>query len=133
MPKRAYRVYEKSEDAWDGMTIVFADTPAGARLQVWYGESPHEVAADAYLDLRARREPWADAYAASEDIPIQAYLENGWQWMCEGCDWLVGLDGLGGLTPEGNPLCERCATKQGKTPPEWAAAGPDGIAQGAEA
>ena len=122
MTKKAYWVYEKHEDSADGTVIVFAASSREARNQVWRGETPQEVLADSYLDLRARREPWADAYADIERIPTRAYLEHGWTIACAGphCGRMVALDDLGGVDENGEPLCERCAKAQGLSRPEWA-------------
>ncbi len=118
--RKAYRVFEKSEDSDNGMGIVFAMTAAEARLKAWHGEL--DIAADAFTDLRARREYWADAYAETEDVPFRAYLKNGWWWSCFGdhCDQPVDIHDIGGVTDQGAPLCERSAVKYGKQRPEWA-------------
>ena len=122
-PKKAYRVYEKSEDSDDGMGIVFATTATEARRKAWSGEL--DINADSYTDLRARRERWADVYADTEDIPIRAFLENGWWWTCYGphCARHVDIEDIGGMTEQGDPLCDRCAKEQGLTPPDWALKG----------
>lgn len=119
-PKKAYRVYEKSEDSDDGMGIVFAVSPTEARHKAWSGEL--DINADSYTDLRARRERWADAYADTEDIPIRAFLENGWSWTCYDCSRYVDIENVCGIT-DGEPLCELCAKDRGLVPPDWASEG----------
>ena len=119
-PLKAYRVYEKSEDSDYGMLIVFAENASKARQVGW--ERMDAISADRYIDLRARREPWADMYAGTEDIPLRAYLENGWWWMCVECEDYVSIEDLGGMIGD-LPLCERCATERGLTPPDWALEG----------
>lgn len=117
-PKKAYRVYDKAEDSDYGMLIVFAENSAQARKWGW--ERMDEIGAEAYIDVRARREPWADMYADTEDIPIRAYLENGWYLPCDVCWTDVTLDNVGGIQDNGFVLCEFCAKVVGLTPPEWA-------------
>lgn len=116
--KRAYRVYEKHEDREDGMWIVMAPTAAQARSAVWYGA--FDIVADDYIDLRARREPWADVYVDTEHIPLQAFLEHGWEWACCDCDRDVTIADIGGVTEAGWPLCGPCAQRRGVTQPAWA-------------
>lgn len=121
-PMKAYHVYEKSEDPEDGMGIVFAHTATEARYLAWRGAVDRDVSilAEEYTDIRARRAPWADGYAEVGHIPLRAYLENGWVWMCRNCDRYVGLEDLGGVTEKDEPLCERHAMQEGKTLPDWA-------------
>lgn len=116
--QKAYRVYEKHEDFDDGMGIVFARSAAEARSHAWCGTIDREVeiVADAYIDLRAQREPWADRYADADHIPMIAYLAHGWVWMCRDCDAFVGLDDMGGITADDDVLCERHASKEGQAP-----------------
>lgn len=118
MTTKAYRVCDKSEDSDYGMIIVFAENASQARQIGW--TQMDDIGAEEYIDIRARRAPWADVYADAGDIPLQAYLENGWWWPCGDCDELVGLETLGGVTAQDDPLCDRCATERGLTPPDWA-------------
>ena len=120
-PLKAYRVYEKSEDSDNGMLIVFASSASKARQVGW--ERMDAISADRYLDLRARREPWADLYAESGLIPMRAYLEHGWWWWCAHCFGSVTLENIGGITADGKAVCEDCATQDGLTPPDWALEG----------
>ena len=120
-PKKAYRVCDKAEDSDYDMIIVMAHSASEAR-QIGWGYQD-ELGCEEYTDLRAKREPWADQYAESGVIPLRAYLENGWYWCCFYCGSHVDIEDLGGVTEDDSPLCERCAAKEGKTPPEWALEG----------
>lgn len=118
MALKAYRVYDKSEDSDYGMHIVFAATASAARKLGWQRQD--DLGCEQYTDLRARREPWADPYASADHIPLRAYLENRWWWVCHYCDTHVSLDDLGAVTDDDEPVCEHCATQRGMARPDWA-------------
>ena len=121
MPKKAYRVCDKAEDADYDMIIVMASSASEAR-QIGWGYQD-ELGCEAYTDLRAKRQPWADIYADAGIIPLRAYLENGWTWGCRYCCRHVSIEDLGGVTDDDRALCERHAAQEGKTPPDWALEG----------
>lgn len=110
-PQKAYVVYEKHQEYDDGVVLVFAASATQARRKVWAGECSSEVLADAYIDLRARREPWADAYADTETVPASALLAHGWGLGCADCGRFVWHDDLGGMTADARPLCRACAER----------------------
>lgn len=121
MSKKAYRVYDKSEDADYAMVLVMAASAPEARQIGWVFRDA--LGAEEYTDLRAQRQPWADQYAESGTIPLRAYLENGWYWCCRYCGEHVTIEDIGGVTTDDSPVCERCADKEGLTPPDWALRG----------
>lgn len=115
---KAYRAYDKSEDSDYGMMIVLAESASEARQIGWLYSD--DIGVDEYIDMRVKRERWADVYATTTEIPLQAYLENGWRWSCKGCGDMVGVADIGGVTAQEEPLCERCARERGLTRPAWA-------------
>lgn len=38
-----------------------------------------------YIDVRPFRVPWADKYEHEDNIPVEAYFENGWWFECNTC------------------------------------------------
>ena len=38
-----------------------------------------------YIDVKPYRLPWADIYEDVDNIPIEAYFENGWWFECNYC------------------------------------------------
>lgn len=101
-PLKAYSVYEWHENPGDGIGIVFAHTAQEARLLAWQGHTDRgsHIEAESYIDLRAKRLPWADQYATAPRIPLQAYFEHGWSWGCRVCDRLVWMDDIGAIRGE---------------------------------
>ncbi len=116
-PQKAYRVYEKYESGDHAQILVFAANASEARQIGW--EYRDELRVEEYTDLRTRREPWADQYAATERIPLRVYLEHGWEWECWDCGRRVGLYNIGGMTEDDQPLCVWCATQKGMSPSTW--------------
>jgi len=113
--KQAYRLC--SPGSYDERAvIIFARGPNEALRLRWVPSSDVWQDCDP-TDLRAFREPWADAYADTEQVPIRAYLEHGWWWECYGdhCGAVVTLETLGGMDDQDCPLCVECAAEaQGK-------------------
>lgn len=107
-PKKAYAVYERGEEG-ERMTVVFATSPAEAK------QIQSAMVDCAWIDLRVRRQSWADAYADADRIPVRAYLENGWWMLCTGarCGHLVDRETIGGMDDQDRPLCGECAADQG--------------------
>ena len=74
------KAYEVSyDDGWDtGSTITFARTAGQAKGQV---ELTDEVGNMDFIDLKARRVPWADKYwNRPQNELILAELHMGWTW-----------------------------------------------------
>lgn len=116
MPKKAYKV---STDCGDYSVVVFAETSGQAKVAAlgtdWFTYCE-------FTELNARREPAFDAYQDADDIPLQTYLENGWEWDCADCGDLQRIDihDIGGVNVKGEGFCISCAKKRGLTPPAWA-------------
>lgn len=60
-----------------------------------------------FTDVHVYREPWADAYNTAEEIPVEAYLKNGWYWPCANCGERIYEDDKYNML-HNKVYCERC-------------------------
>lgn len=64
-----------------------------------------------FTEIHVYRVPWADKYTSMEEIPPEAYWDNGWWLTCENCGRMVA-EGEGRVTKTG-VLCLECFKKEG--------------------
>ena len=86
-----------------GVAIVFAPTEEAARAAV---REYHAIGDGDYEDCAVKREPQWDRFAATKQIPIDAFLAAGWHIQCVGCERKIDGDGVepgeGDYDDEGN-------------------------------
>ncbi len=90
-------------DPWEGThMIVYADTAGQAK------RAAMEYVDNDFTEIRVYRVQWADKYGDYDNIPIDAFLKNGWWWPCHKCGTQVYEDNLGGYINKKEPVCEEC-------------------------
>lgn len=108
MSMKAYSWHDEEDN---GVYIVYAANANKARLVV---RALPECELD-YIDIRVKREPWADKYAET-CIPAKEWLEAGYGVYCEGCLRLAYKDEVHEINGY-RVLCKDCAqaVRQGGT------------------
>lgn len=76
MAKKAY-VWEEPQTGYE--YIVYFDNRNQARA--FFADEFQEC----YKDIKVYRLPWADQYGDADNIPAEAYFENGWWFECSTC------------------------------------------------